>query len=553
MSDRRKWARTLAWHAILILGCVIFSFPFYWLLTTSMKERTEIFVSPPKWVPGIPEAVAASPYATDSVYAEPRMPDDRSLPFAEQDLAMVLDVLYEAAASVRPERMALLAGLGDGQRYASHGLFTEAAAGLPESLWEGSVEEVGANLAGRVTADLTDKVLGNVFRGMRIRQAVVLDRTQRVYTPEEPQTLVAGNAASASDWPDSGAQPTELLAYAFEGGDKAQWQLTMPMPRLEDDFAGIRMPLTGDKSWHVLNIAVDAPSGHYESAKGYPLADDLTVEWTWMLPEADAGFRKEKDYTDLVRTGDAASPGDQLVVTMTLARQSLFAATLSKFGRAYSEALRYIDFWRYLGNTVTIVVLSIIGTLLSCSLVAYGFARLEFPGRDVLFAVLLATMMLPAQVTMVPQFLIFRYLGWYNTLIPLWVPSFLGSAFFIFMLRQFMKSIPKDLEDAAKIDGCGYLGIYWRIMLPLIKPALAAVAIFTFMGAWNNFMGPLIFLNDERLYPLSLGIYQFRMEHSAEYSMMMAASTLMMLPVLTVFFFAQRYFIQGVTLTGVKG
>ena len=553
MSDRKKWARTLTLHAVLILGCVIFSFPFYWLLTTSMKERTEIFVSPPKWVPGIPEAVAASPYATDSVYAEPQMPDDRPLPFAEQDLARVFEMLYEAAAAVRPQRTALLASLGDGQRYASHGLFTEAAAGLPENLWEGSVEEVGANLAGRVTAALTDKVLGNVFRGMRIRQAVVLDRTQRVYTPEEPQTLVAGNAASVSDWPDSGAQPTELLAYAFEGGDKAQWQLTMPMPQLEDDFAGIRMPLTGDKSWHVLNIAVDAPSGHYESAKGYPLADDLTVEWTWMLPEADAGFRKEKDYTDLVRTGDTAGPGDQLVVTMTLARQSLFAATMSKFGRAYSEALRYIDFWRYLGNTVTIVALSIIGTLLSCSLVAYGFARLEFPGRDVLFAVLLATMMLPAQVTMVPQFLIFRYLGWYNTLIPLWAPSFLGSAFFIFMLRQFMKSIPKDLEDAAKIDGCGYLGIYWRIMLPLIKPALAAVAIFTFMGAWNNFMGPLIFLNDERLYPLSLGIYQFRMEHSAEYSMMMAASTLMMLPVLTVFFFAQRYFIQGVTLTGVKG
>ncbi len=552
MSDRKKWARTLTLHAVLILGCVIFSFPFYWLLTTSMKERTEIFVSPPKWVPGIPEAVAASPYATDSVCAEPQMPDDRPCR-SRSGISPGCSRCSTGGGSRAAGADGALASLVDGQRYASHGLFTEAAAGLPENLWEGSVEEVGANLAGRVTADLTDKVLGNVFRGMRIRQAAVLDRTQRVYTPEEPQTLVAGNAASVSDWPDSGAQPTELLAYAFEGGDKAQWQLTMPMPQLEDDFAGIRMPLTGDKSWHVLNIAVDAPSGHYESAKGYPLADDLTVEWTWMLPEADAGFRKEKDYTDLVRTGDTAGPGDQLVVTMTLARQSLFAATMSKFGRAYSEALRYIDFWRYLGNTVTIVALSIIGTLLSCSLVAYGFARLEFPGRDVLFAVLLATMMLPAQVTMVPQFLIFRYLGWYNTLIPLWAPSFLGSAFFIFMLRQFMKSIPKDLEDAAKIDGCGYLGIYWRIMLPLIKPALAAVAIFTFMGAWNNFMGPLIFLNDERLYPLSLGIYQFRMEHSAEYSMMMAASTLMMLPVLTVFFFAQRYFIQGVTLTGVKG
>lgn len=553
MADRRKWARTLVWHLVLIAGCVVFAFPFYWLLTTSMKERTEIFVSPPKWVPGIPESVVRSPYVTDTVYEAPKMPDDRPLPFGQGDMARVLGVLYEKAESLEPERMSMVGAMAKGRDYASYGLFTEAAAGLPEDQWKGSVDEVAASLAARVTPDVTDKVIGNVFRGLRIRPAVVLDRAQRVYLSEVGQEVGPVEGTTVEEWPTSGKEPTKLLGYGFEGGDVASWQITLPMPVLEDEFAGVRMPLTGDRSWHLLHVTVETPEGRYESAKGYALADDLTVEWTWMLPEADAGFRKEKDYTDLVRVAGDGLSGDQMRVTMTLARQSLFAATLSKFTRAYSEALRYIDFWRYLGNTVTIVVLSIIGTLLSCSLVAYGFARLEFPGRDVLFAVLLSTMMLPAQVTMVPQFLIFRYLGWYNTLIPLWLPSFLGSAFFIFMLRQFMKGIPKDLEDAAKIDGCGYLGIYWRIMLPLIKPALAAVAIFTFMGAWNNFMGPLIFLNDERLYPLSLGIYQFRMEHSAEYSMMMAASTMMMLPVLAVFFFAQRYFIQGVTLTGVKG
>jgi len=154
---------------------------------------------------------------------------------------------------------------------------------------------------------------------------------------------------------------------------------------------------------------------------------------------------------------------------------------------------------------------------------------------------------------MIPVFMVFRALGWYNTLKALWVPSFFGSAFFIFMLRQFMKGIPNDLEDAAKIDGCSIFGIYWRIILPLVKPALAAVCIFTFMGVWNDFMGPLIYINDQRLYPLALGLFDFRAEHGSEFGMLMAASTLMALPVVAIFFAAQRYFIQGVTLTGMKG
>jgi len=193
------------------------------------------------------------------------------------------------------------------------------------------------------------------------------------------------------------------------------------------------------------------------------------------------------------------------------------------------------------------------GTVLSCSLVAYAFARLRWPGRDVLFAVMLATMMVPPMVTMIPVFHIYRALGWYNTLKPLWVPSFLGGAFFIFMLRQFMKTIPVELEDAAKIDGCGYFGVYWRIILPLMKPALAAVAIFTFQGTWNNFMGPLIYLNDQRLYPLALGLFEFRTQYGTELGMLMAASTVMTFPVVAIFFLAQKYFIQGVTLTGIKG
>jgi len=215
--------------------------------------------------------------------------------------------------------------------------------------------------------------------------------------------------------------------------------------------------------------------------------------------------------------------------------------------------VRYVDFWLLLRNTVKVVVLNVLGHVLVCSLVAYGFARLKFYGRDVLFGLVLATMMLPADVTRIPHFILMKYLGWYDTLKPLWVGSWFGSPFFTFLLRQFFLTIPKELEDAAKIDGCNHWQIYWRVMLPLVKPALAVVAIFTFRGSWNDFGGPLIYLSSSHNYTMAYGLYQFRTEQSGEWTMMMAAATIMALPIIALFFFCQRYMIQGVTLTGLKG
>lgn len=224
----------------------------------------------------------------------------------------------------------------------------------------------------------------------------------------------------------------------------------------------------------------------------------------------------------------------------------------------YSDALRFLPPETHYGlvflvNTLEITALSILGTLFSASTVAYGFARLRFPGRDALFLVVLGTMMLPSAVTMMPVFLIFRWLGWIDTLQPLWVPAFFGSAFYIFLLRQFFLGIPTELEDAAKMDGCSFFTIYWRIMLPLLKPALAAITIMTFMGSWNDFRGPLIYISSPAHETLAYALQLFQNAHGGEPGMMMAASTMVMVPVLLLFFFTQRYFIQGVTLTGIKG
>lgn len=219
----------------------------------------------------------------------------------------------------------------------------------------------------------------------------------------------------------------------------------------------------------------------------------------------------------------------------------------------YSKVFDAMPFLTYLKNSVFVTVISIIGVVFSSSLVAYAFGCLQWPGRNVLFIVVLATMILPMQVTMIPVFVLFKELGWLNTFKPLTVPAFFGGgAFNIFLLRQFFLTIPRDLLDAARIDGCSEIRIYWKIVLPLAKPALATVAILTFMFTWNDFLGPLIYLSDKMMGTLALGLAMFVGQHQTEWGMLMAASVLMMLPMIIIFFFFQKYFIKGFTMSGIK-
>jgi len=219
----------------------------------------------------------------------------------------------------------------------------------------------------------------------------------------------------------------------------------------------------------------------------------------------------------------------------------------------YPQALfRLLPFGLYVKNTVILASLIIVGDLLSCSLVAYGFARFRFPGRDILFGVLLATLLMPFVVRLVPLFILFQKLGWINTFLPLVVPAFFGTPLFIFLMRQFFLTIPPELVDAARIDGAGELAIWWRIMLPLSKPVLAAVAIFSFQNTWNDFLGPLIFLQKAEVKTIILGLYSL-MGMQAEWQLVMAAVVAAVLPLIVIFFLFQRFFVQGITVSGLKG
>lgn len=224
----------------------------------------------------------------------------------------------------------------------------------------------------------------------------------------------------------------------------------------------------------------------------------------------------------------------------------------------YSDLFGLIPVGRYLLNTMVIVSAAEVGALVTCSFVAYGFARTTFPGRDALFLVLLSTMMMPFVVRLIPLYVLYRQIGWLSTYLPLTVPQLLGiSAFNIFLLRQFFLGIPQELCDAARIDGCGDFRIWWRIVTPLAKPALAAVAVFSFQGAWDDFLAPIVFLGgNPDMYTLTIGLYMFRSTTTSgtpTTQYLMALSVLMIIPVLVIFALGQRYFIQGVALTGLKG
>lgn len=210
-------------------------------------------------------------------------------------------------------------------------------------------------------------------------------------------------------------------------------------------------------------------------------------------------------------------------------------------------------FGRLMFNTLFYCTLSTIGTVLSSSLVAYAFARMRFFGRNLLFGVTLATLFLPGVVTLIPTYVLFQRMGWVGTYAPLIIPYFFGSAFNIFLLRQFMLTIPQELSDAAFVDGAGDLLIFWRIIIPLIRPALIVVAIFNFIYAWNDFFGPLLYLDDSTKYPFAIGIYAFRTRFALQWNLLTAAALAITLLLILLFFALQRYFIEGVTLTGVKG
>jgi ABC-type glycerol-3-phosphate transport system permease component len=551
--------RDLWIYALLIGGSAVFMWPFLWMASASVKLDREHFAEGSGLLPQRPVPRPVSPYVEERLHADyEHVRMEELLPFVVEDL--------RARALAWPEGVDTETAL---DRFA-RGVFRRVAAFAPGNVWSLPASELAPRLLGLVTPATIETERASLLRGLVVGRLVArsYDLQEEVFVPVD--TIASAWKVSGSGkarFLPSASEPSlaaqgRLLAYDLTQGESVElstvFDVGFPLERLHR----LQLFLRPDDTWHALRCEVEMGGRRYRAERSAALGDTQWLALAWQLPGPDDLTNKQKFWTLLREektSADARAPESapgRIRLTIHIERRGSFGAWWAKIARNYRTVLEHVPFGRYVATSLFIVILQVVGTLLSCSLVAYSFARLRWPGRAACFLLMLGTMMLPGQVTMIPQFLIVRELGWYDTLLPLWAPSFFANAFYVFLLCQFMRGIPRDLEDAARIDGCGVLRIYWHVMLPMVRPSLAAIAIFTFMGVWNDFMGPLIYLQDQRLYPLSLGLYALNVQNSLgsnSMGMMMAGSLLMTLPVIAIFFFAQRHFIRGIAMTGMKG
>jgi multiple sugar transport system permease protein len=517
-AGRRRplWQRAIL-HAVLLVLSAIFLVPLFWLIGSSLKTDDQIRAFPPEWLPDLPFYSAESPYVdtreAQEALEEATDRDSRAMAFGSAYRVLAVgDVTFQGeadGASVSVARQPEWAG----------------ATGM---IAVSSTEQIDGQ-AGAVIAYVEPEYSTGLHR---IGLALMVYREESERGPLRERQWAHGSGSARKG------------ACGSIGAD-LRWT-----PQLAR-FTNLTLRLHGDRSWREVRVRLATPDGAYWTPKPILLS---FANWTDVILIRQADGSIPWGAHRLVEDpGEQPTASGKATLELEVLSADRWQVVLRKLFHNYPSGLTFIPFGRYLFNTLLICALVVVGVLISCSLVAYGLARIHWRGRNGLFYAIIATMMLPFQVTMVPLFVVFARLGWVDTFLPLFVPAFFGNAFFVFLLRQFFLTVPPELTDAARVDGCSEFGIYWRVVLPLAKPALATVGLFAFMNTWNDYVGPLIYLSDASKYTLSLGLATFSSQYGSYPGMLMAVTAVMTLPIIALFFIAQRTFIQGITLTGIKG
>jgi multiple sugar transport system permease protein len=350
--------------------------------------------------------------------------------------------------------------------------------------------------------------------------------------------------------------PYANVSYEFgpQRSTAVETKVVMSFPK--EKLQGIQLDYQPDDSWHRLDFRLEYADGTgFQSIRSYPLAGIHSQSRQWRVSDHDDTPRI-RDWVELepcqVNPPRDLAPNEVRVV-MSITRAGRADAAWSKIRYHYDRVFASIPFWRYFRTSVFLALTNALLMTFASALAAYSFARYSWPGRDTCFIVLLATVLFPPQVTLVPRFLIWQHLGAYDTLFPLWLPAAFGNAFFIFLLREALQSVPRELEDAARVDGCGPFGVFIHAVMPQLAPSLAAIATFSFLASWNDFLGPLLFLADQRLYSLSFGTYALAVYSANEPSLTSASAVLLALPPLLCFLLLHRYTTRLSVTPAVKG
>ena len=553
---------------LLLVGAAFCTMiPMLWLLTSSFKTANEIFAVPIQWFPNLPPRVASSPYIVEDAYPKIEKP-------MAVDEAVWKTLQPQLTQIIWAEAQAHIAANGKFSNYVSseelqmeiiEGLWQQLVAGLPDEVWNGTTDSVTAAVRDTIIPEAVDTIWGSVYREVAVGTLRIEDldfnRTPIEIVNWEAET---GTRIRTSD----DLQTAASLSYNFQDSNTTRMTATISSPIPIERIRRITLPVRGDASYHRLSLTVFVPQSGmnagstnngitYQPTRSFVLGSALWTDSVWRVHGIPGELESSQITMQRVETSLAAQSavevgaGSQLFLQLSIHQPAYLSIVWDKLTSNYRNLWKTVPYNRYFVNSVFIATASTLLTLFFCSLGGYAFAKYKFRGQKILFGILLASMMVPFQVLLVPLFGLMYDIGWLNSYKAIVIPFSVG-AFGVFLMRQFIVTIPSELLDAARIDGCSEFGIYYRIVLPIIKPALGALTIYSFLGSWNGYLWPLIILRDEAKYTLPIGLANLVGIYRQDYGMLMAGTLLSLMPIVILFLAMQREFVQGITLGGVK-
>ena len=556
-------------YLLLVAAAFCTMIPLLWLLTSSFKTANEIFAVPIQWFPSLPPRVASSPYILEDAYPKIEKPtavDDTTWNELQPQLTQAI---WTKARSHIAANAQFSNYVPSEQLKAEmiEGLWQQLVTTLPDALWRREKISILTTIEDAVIPEVVDTIWGSVYREVAIGTLQIED-TDFNRTPIEAVKWETVSGASTRIRPSEDTQTVANLSYNFQNNDTLHIRAVIPTPVPIERIRRLTLPVRGDASYHRLSLTVSvlqsgadtsntANGTTYQPTRPFVLENALWKDAVWRLHgipgelEASHITMQQVETNDLAQSMVKGEAGNPLLLQLTIHQPSYLSIVWDKLTSNYRNLWKTVPYNRYFINSIFIATASTLLTLFFCSLGGYAFAKYQFRGQKILFGILLASMMVPFQVLLVPLFGLMYDIGWLNSYKAIIIPFSVG-AFGVFLMRQFIVTIPSELLDAARIDGCSEFGIYYRIVLPIIKPALGALTIYSFLGSWNGYLWPLIILRDEVKYTLPIGLANLVGIYRQDYGMLMAGTLLSLMPIVILFLAMQREFVQGITLGSVK-
>ena len=547
-------------YPLLVAAAFCTMVPLLWLLSSSFKTADEVFAAPIQWLPKLPPRITSSPYIVTDVYPKIKKPasvDPETWKTLQPELEKVIWNNAQEHIS-KNSQLSTSLQTTELQTEMTKGIWKQHVATLLPEVWNGTAESIIKEVENSIIPETINTILKSVYREVALGTIEIEDLE---FNRTEVESVMWDTDS------DTGQQIHEAdheeliaaLSYNFQDENNMRLTTTIKSPIPIDSIRRIILPVRGDASYHHLSLSVSVNGTTYQPTRPFVLNTAQSENTIWRLHgipgELESSHIPMQQFVSKQELLKSEAPGpdteNSLLLQLTIHRPSYLSIVWDKLTTNYRNLWKSVPYNQYFINSVFIATASTLLTLFFCSLGGYAFAKYQFRGKTILFGILLASMMIPFQVLLVPLFGLMYDIGWLNSYKAIIIPFSVG-AFGVFLMRQFIVTIPSELLDAARIDGCSEFGIYYRIVLPIIKPALGALTIYSFLSSWNGYLWPLIVLRDEAKYTLPIGLANLIGIYRQDYGMLMAGTLLSLLPIVVLFLAMQREFVQGITLGGVK-